>query len=186
MPRADTPKQFQQSLGESNYITIPPSNNGETRKLIQKPHDYDQLSFHEKLMYTDKVLQKTSMGSPSKQQISTKLEVIPSPSQKKVVCHGHESTVVVKPSPDHVKGYHCLSMIIIWIFDIVCCLKYFESAFKDGIEATPPLKIIKHVKVGVKQPKMSSGNTSPSICRNYAGGFYATAWRLGTIHLSSR
>jgi hypothetical protein len=110
---------------------------------------------------------------------SYKLHVISPEKQKARILHGHESTILVKPSKDHV------------------------DAFKSGLDSSPPLKIIKHVrtisfvdlrnvdsiitlllsryffnaqvKVGVKFPKVSSGNTPANICRNYAGGFYATS-----------
>jgi hypothetical protein len=52
---------------------------------------------------------------------SFKLEVISPHKQKPAITHGHESTVIMRPSPDHLE------------------------AFRSGLDHSPPLKIIKHV-----------------------------------------
>jgi hypothetical protein len=53
---------------------------------------------------------------------SYKLHVISPEKQKARILHGHESTILVKPSKDHA------------------------DAFKSGLDSSPPLKIIKHVR----------------------------------------
>lgn len=174
-PRAGSPKQWQQSLVEANYFSIPSEISEADRRRTPIPENLDQLSVHERLMYTDKILPSKGRSTASLAEASQtfKLSPIPSKNPRKMVSHGHESSLVVKPNNEHLK------------------------AFKDGLESTAPLAIITHVKVGVKQPKMASGNTSPSICSkylsylrqgylfifttnyfstgNFIGGFYATA-----------
>ena len=106
-------------------------------------------------MYTDKCKSPkstTKPPSPEALQAISKVTLAPLKSPpKRSVSHGHETVVVYKPNKEHIQ------------------------AFKEGLETPAPLNIIQHVKVGVKFPKMSSGNTSPSICRNHIGGFYASA-----------
>ena len=83
----------------------------------------------------------------------TPLRLTPKEDHKEILdsTHGHETVVLTKPKKEHL------------------------DSFKMGMDTPAPLVIIKHVKVGAKFPKQPSGNTSPSICRNHIGGFYASA-----------
>lgn len=162
--RSSSPKQWQESIFENNFAPVPIEVDNR-RPVVQPPAHFEQLTFLEKLMYTGKHSPSALTKLPSPTRASTagaalgspgasgtfKLQVLEPEKQRRQVSFGHETSVLVKPTKMHV------------------------DAFRQGLDSTPPLKIIKHVKVGVKLPKMQSGNTSPSICRNYAGGFYAAA-----------
>jgi hypothetical protein len=71
--------------------------------------------------------------------------------KKKTVIHGHDCIPVVSPSETMLEAY------------------------RGGVCEKTPLRIVTHLKRGVKLPKTNSENSSHSLCRNVSGGFYATA-----------
>jgi hypothetical protein len=153
-----SPMHWQESIQESNFKPINSSSSSTRIGSVRKIHpNFESLTHHEKIHLSGlrspaSVTHLNSLSPqfdhPSSLNVSSVGVLVPKVTKKVVRC-GHETSIIMKPSKPHVE------------------------AFRLGLETKPPLQIIQHVKTGVKHPKVQTGNSSPSICRNDSGGYYA-------------
>ena len=140
-------------------------------KFIPAPEDMFALSVHERLYVTDrKIASPTAINDMNS----------PKYSQDRYSNH-HDQRNNVKFSPIKIrpsttcfqregKKLNCAHDSRILLIPTVSNM----SAYKNGIDVYPPLRIVMHQKTGVKLPKISPEKPSNGVTRNHHGGFYST------------